>query len=108
MINYKPKHGDMEMWMICAAIGSNHELIDKMKKNDDRSYPIIFSVGGVELDFKRVAQRIDEEIASLVKNKAQNLLDEKYSNLIGEIYEIQERIENQKQKLFQYDWENDL
>ena len=55
-----------------------------------------------------MAQRIDEEIASLVKNKAQNLLDEKYSNLIGEIYEIQERIENQKQKLFQYDWENNL
>lgn len=97
MINYKPKHGYMKMWMICAAIGSDHDLIDKMKKNDNGGYPVVFSVGGVELDFKRVAQRVDEEIASLVRNKAQSLLDEKYSNLIGEIYEIQERIENQKE-----------
>lgn len=33
MINYKPKHGDMEMWMIRVAIGEEYELIDKMEKN---------------------------------------------------------------------------
>ena len=32
MINYKPKHGDMEMWMICVAIGEKHELIKKMSR----------------------------------------------------------------------------
>ena len=105
MVNYKPKHGDMEMWMICVAIGENRKLIDKMTKNDDGSYPVIFSVGGVELDFKRVAQRVDEQIKELVEGKAQNLLEEKYENLIGEIYDIQERIKNQKENFFRYNWE---
>lgn len=108
MVNYKPKHGDMEMWMICVAIGENHKLIDKMKKNDDGSYPVVFSVGGVELDFKRVAQRVDEQIKEFVEDEAQSLLEDKYGNLIGEIYDIQERIKDQKGKLFQYDWENYL
>lgn len=105
MINYKPKHGDMEMWMICTAIGEKHELINKMEKNEDGSYPIIFSVGGVELDFQRVAKRVDEEISTLVKNRAEELLDEKYNNLISEIMDIQERIKDQKESLFKYDWE---
>jgi len=105
MTNYKPKHGDMEMWMICAAIGEKHELIDKMKKEEDGSYPVIFSVGGIELDFSKVAKRVDEQISELVKSKAESLLNEKYGNLIGEIMDIQERIEAQKDRLFKYDWE---
>ena len=105
MTNYKLKRGDMEMWMICVAIGEKHELIDKMEKNDDGSYPIIFSVGGIELDFSRVAKRVDEQISELVKNKAEALLEERYGNLIGEIMEIQERIKDQKESLFKYEWE---
>lgn len=105
MTNYKPKHGDMEMWMICAAIGEKQELIDKMKKDEDGSYPVIFSVGGIELDFNKVAKRVDEQISELVKSKAESLLNEKYGNLIGEIMDIQERIEAQKDRLFKYDWE---
>ena len=105
MINYKPKHGDMEMWMICVAIGEKHDLIDKMKKNEDGSYPVVFSVGGIELDFSRVAKRVDEQISELVKSRAEALLDEKYSNLLGEIMDIQERIKDQKENLFKYEWE---
>lgn len=105
MTNYKPKHGDMEMWMICVAIGENHELIDKMKKNKDGSYSVIFSVGGVELDFSSVAKRVDEEISELVKNEAKTLLDEKYGNLIEEIMDIQERVKNHTENLFKYNWE---
>lgn len=105
MVNYKPKSDDMEMWLICTAIGRKNELINKMKKNEDGSYPVIFSVGGIELDFNRVAKRIDEEISRLVRNKAETLLDMKFENLIGEIIDIQERLEAQKESLFKYDWE---
>lgn len=98
MVNYNPKHGDMEMWMICAAIGEKHELIAKMKKNEDGSYPVVFSVGGIELDFNRVAKRVEEEISELVRNRAEELLDEKYGNLIGEIKDIQERIKKSEGK----------
>ena len=105
MINYKPKHGDMEMWMICVALKGQHELIDAMEKNEDGSYPVIFSVGGIKLDFSAVAKRIDEQISSMVEEKAKELLDKKYEDLIGEIFDIQERIKYQKEKLFKYDWE---
>lgn len=105
MINYNPKHGDMEMWMICVAIGEKHDLIDKMKKNENGSYPVVFSVGGIELDFNRVAKRVEEQISELVRNRAEALLDEKYGNLIGEIMDIQERIKDQKESLFKYEWE---
>lgn len=103
MINYNPKHGDMEMWMICTAIGEKHDLIDKMKKNEDGSYPVVFSVGGIELDFNRVAKRLEEQISELVRNRAEALLDEKYGSLIGEIMDIQERIKDQKESLFKYE-----
>ena len=105
MVNYTPKHGDMEMWMICVAIKGHHELIDKMEKNEDGSYPVVFSVGGVELDFCEVAKRVDEQISSMVEEKAKELLDDRYEELMGEIIDIQERIKHQKEKLFKYDWE---
>lgn len=105
MINYNPKYGDMEMWMICTAIGEKHDLIDKMKKNEDGSYPVVFSVGGIELDFNRVAKRVEDQISELVRNRAEALLDEKYGSLIGEIMDIQERIKDQKESLFKYEWE---
>lgn len=105
MVNYKPKHGDMEIWLIVAAMGKDTKLIDKMKKNEDGSYPVIFSVGGVELDFNLVARRIDESINAMVADKAKSLLCESYGNLLDEINEIQERIESQKE-IFRYDWEN--
>lgn len=105
MTNYKPKHGDMEMWMICVAIKGHRELIDKMERNEDGSYSVVFSVGGVELDFSAVARRVDEQINTMVEEKAKELLNQKYEKLMGEIFDIQERIEHQKKKLFKYDWE---
>ncbi len=107
MIDYKPKYKDMEMWLICVAIDKDHKLIDKMQKNEDGSYPVVFSVGGVELDFSVVAKRIDEQISELVNNKAHALLYDQYEGLVGEIYEIQERLENQKKEFFQYEWEKE-
>lgn len=105
MINYKPKHEDMEMWLICVAIGDNPDLIQHMNKNEDGSYPVMFSVGGVELDFCKVAKRVDESISEMVSGEANKLLQEKYGDCIGELMEIQERIEEQKKTLFKYEWE---
>lgn len=103
MINYKPKHGDMEMWLILAAMNHDFELLDKMKVNPDGTYPVKFEVGGVELDFSKVAERIDKEINEMIKEKAEKLLNEKYNSLIEEIYDIQERLEEQKNNLFKHE-----
>lgn len=104
MTNYKPKHGDMEMWMICVAIGEEHDLIHEMQKNEDGSYPVSFMVGGIELDFSKVARRVDEQINKLVTKRAKSLLNEKYEDLIGELIDMQERIKEQKE-CFKYEWE---
>lgn len=117
MINYKPKAKEIEFELITMAIGEDPDLVDKMERNEDGSIPIVFSVGGVELDFHKVSKMIDNRLNTkitvdniklnkLVMDEAQSLLTEKYNDLINDIVDIQDRIKNQKDK-FQYDWEKD-
>ena len=105
MNKFIPKHGSMEMWVVCAALGGDSELLDKMKKNEDGSYPVVLSVGGVELDFSRFCKRVDEATQELAMEKAKELVDEKYSTVINELEDIRERLEHQKKELFSYDRE---
>ena len=107
MSSFIPKHGSVEMWVVCEAIGKNHDLIDKMQKNEDGSYTVVFTVGGIELDFNRLCERIDKATQELALEKAKEIVDGKYSDLINELYDIQERIEQQKKELFAYDWEKE-
>lgn len=106
MTNWKPSlmTEDIRMWIVCEAIGIDHHLIEKMEKNEDGSYPVFFSVGGVELEFNNVGKRIEECFNDAVIKKAQELLDNKYNDLLNEIDDIQGRIKKQKER-FKYDWE---
>lgn len=106
MVNYKPDRTDMGLWVICSAIGDDHDKVKQMQKNEDGTYPIKFSVGGVELDFNKVVKRLDEDLDRLVERKAQKLVDLRYEDLIGDIRDIQERLEYHKDRL-KYDWEED-
>lgn len=106
-MNYKPKHNDMEMWLIYVAGETKREEMKNMKVNPDGTYTVKFEVSGVELDFSAVAKRIEESIGVLVEDKAKKLLDSKYDSLLSEIYDIQERLENQKKELFEYEWEKE-
>lgn len=104
------KHSEMEMWLIAAALGeasegNGYHLIDKMTRNDDGTFPIEFSIGGISLDFSLVAKRIDESLNDMIKNKATNLLLNKYDDLISELEDIKERISYQKDTFFKYEWE---
>ena len=99
MMNYRPKHGDMELWLICAATNGDNDKILEMVNEKDGTYPVKFEVGGVELDFSK---RIEDSIDELVASKAQEFLDDKYENLIKGISDIQERIYDQKEKFFKY------
>lgn len=106
MVNYKPDRTDMGLWVICSAIGDDHEKAKQMKKNEDGTYPIVFSIGGVELDFDKVVKRLDEDLDRLVERKAQKLIDLRYEDLIKDIHDIQERLEYHKDRL-KYEWEED-
>ena len=106
MTNWNPSRitEDAGMWVVCTAIGKEHDLIDKMKKSEDGSYPLVFSVGGVELNFDNIAKRINESFSEMVNKRAKELLAEKYGDLCEALNDIQERIESQKD-LFPYEWE---
>lgn len=107
MTNFKPTHikGDTKMWIVCTAVGKDHDLIGEMARNADGSYPVFFSVGGVELDFDNVVKRLEENFVEAVTKKAQELLDNKYNDLLNEIDDMQERIKEQKAR-FKYEWED--
>ena len=107
MNKFIPKHGSMEMWVVCTALGGDIKLLDKMKKNEDGSYPVVLSVGGVELDFNRFCKRSDEATQELAMEKAKELVDEKYGTVFDELEDIRERLEHQKKELFSYSWEKE-
>lgn len=105
MNKFIPESHTMEMWVVCAAIEENRDIISKMKKNEDGSYPVLFTVGGVELSFEKLCRRLNEETNNLALEKAKELVDEKYGAVFEELEDIRDRLEHQKKELFSYDWE---
>lgn len=90
--------------IILESVGSNYELIDKMKKNDDDTYDVTLIVGGVELDFENFAKCVEEQLIDFIEKEAQAIIDSKYSDLIQDVYDMQERIKEHRDK-FKWDWE---
>ena len=45
MMNYRPKHGDMELWLICAATNGDNDKILEMVNEKDGTYPVKFEDG---------------------------------------------------------------
>ena len=105
MTNVKPKRDSLEMWLILTSVGKDVDLINQMKKDEDGSYQVEFKVGGLELDFNNVVERLDKSLDDLVVRKATELLQDKYSDIINDIQDIQDRISHQKER-FKYDNES--
>ena len=99
MVDFKHWKNDFGSVLISIAIGNNEELIDKIKYNDDGTLTIIFSVGGIELDFNKVVDVIEINLDKFITEKASTLLLNKYDGLIEEINEIKQRLENQREKI---------
>lgn len=105
MTNVKPKRDSLEMWLILTSVGKDVDLINQMKKDEDGSYQVEFKVGGLELDFNNVVERLDKSLDDLVARKATELLQDKYSDIINDMQDIQDRISHQKER-FKYDNES--
>lgn len=104
MIKFDLMKNSMGHKIIIESIGGHHDLISKMKKNDDNTYDVALIVGGVELDFNCFAQCIEEQLVDFIEHEAQAIIDSKYSDLINDIYDMQERIKEHRDK-FKWDWE---
>lgn len=104
MIKFDLMKKSMGHKIILESVGTNHELITQMKRNDDGTYDVTLIVGGVELDFGCFAQCIEEQLVDFIEREAQAIIDSKYSDLINDIDDMQERIKEHKEK-FKWDWE---
>ena len=78
------------MWVVCEAVGSQHELINKMEKIEGNGIlqEIKFIVGGVELNFLNVIEAIDKNMSYMVEKEAKRLIEKKFDNLIETIEDV--------------------
>jgi hypothetical protein len=98
------------MWAICHAMNGNDEItkiLNNSKTTHPKSYDVVFTVNGVELDFQKMINALVEQYSLQVEKTAKKLLKDRFSSIIDGIDDIQERIEAQKD-IFKYDWEVEL
>lgn len=88
------KENKLAMWAVCEAIGSQHELINKMESIEGEGVlkDIKFIVGGVELDFSNVITAIDKNVMTMINKEAKRLIQEKFNNLIETIDDIKDEV----------------
>ncbi|MCM1173407.1 MAG: hypothetical protein NC393_14950 [Clostridium sp.] len=92
--------GDFEKWIVKMAVVEDLGLTaGRMKKDENGKYPIVFSVGGVELDFGKVAAMIGREVSRVIELEANALSMRKCSDIILEISELQKILAYQKNVL---------
>ena len=92
---------------ICNAIGKDSELVNKiiearnleLKDGDDLLDEIVFTVNGVELDFNNFINGFATEWNKQVEKCAIELVNQKYNGLLDSIYNIQEELDYQKDRI---------
>ena len=98
------------MWAVCHAVNGKsgtEEIMKNSKTDNPKSYDIVFTVNGVELDFQKIINTLVEQYSMQVEKTAKKLLKDRFSSIIDDIDDIQERIDAQKD-IFKYDWEVEL
>ena len=89
----------MALFMVCEAIGSDHELRKTIEPDENGLYDLTISVNGKEINAERFIEGLYESYKQAVKAAARDLLDNEYGKLLGEIHDICETLENHN-KLF--------
>ena len=98
------------MWAVCHAVdgdGQTTQIMKNSKTDNPKSYDIVFTVNGVELDFQKIINTLVEQYNIQVEKSAKKLLKDRFSSIIDDLDDIQERIDNQK-LIFKYDWEKEI
>lgn len=87
------------MHIVCMAIGKDHHLVDEMEsiENDEPGTRKILKdvkliVGGVELNFENVVERIDEAYNEALNRRARKMIEEKFDNLDDTLEFIKEKL----------------
>lgn len=92
---------------VCNAIGKEHDLVNKiieardpdLKDGADAIDEIVFTVNGIELDFNNFINNFAAEWNKQVEKCAIELINQKYNGLLDSIYNIQEELDYQKDRI---------
>lgn len=92
---------------ICNAIGKDSELVNKiiearnleLKDGADLLDEVVFTVNGVELDFNNFINSFATDWNKQVEKCAIELINQKYNGLLDSIYNIQEELDYQKDRI---------
>lgn len=101
-INYNINPNDPEFWVICEALGADIFKHSQMKKQEDGSYEVEFKVGGVELDFSKVARQLIVNVNKLATKKAIDILHSRCDNLVSAIDAIEQSIDTHKDAILKF------
>ena len=99
MVDFKHWENDFASSLISIAIDDDQDLLNRIKYNDDGTIPILFSVGGVELDFNKVVNTIETNLDKLVTEKALTIITDKYDELNKDINIIKSLLDKHKRQI---------
>lgn len=75
------------LWVVCTALGADTPKTNEMQMDEDGSFDVHLICGGVELDFSKVSQRINELFSEAVEKRAGEMYLETYDRRADEISE---------------------
>lgn len=82
-------------------------FVEKSKNKDGvPMYDLKITCNGVKLDFKRVVRAWEDQLERMIKDQAQELIDDKLYEMCRNIDSLRERI-NEEVKKHLYDWEKE-
>jgi hypothetical protein len=85
-------NGDFAAWMILVAITKKDSEILHEEDFDSEALEVEFTVNGHELSFMEVAKRMESVFDHAVEGKTEELINEKFDNLHGNIRRIKEAV----------------
>ena len=90
-----------------TSVLKDKNISDFVKKNETKDgviAEITFQINGVDLPFLEFCEHWHKQVDRMIKEKAQEIIDEKFSDISDLAYDLQERLKLEVEKRME-DWE---
>jgi len=88
-VSYMDHQHDLVGWVMIHAITKGGD-IKNIVKNDDGTYDIRLTIGGVECSFVETIEALQQQRQRIIKEKAQELFDEVFGDVKDCLYDLVE------------------
>jgi hypothetical protein len=85
-------NGDFAAWMILVAITKENSSMIYEEEFDSETMEVEFTVNGHEVSFMEVAKRMESVFDHVVEEKTEEIINEKFDNLHGNIRRIKNAV----------------